>query len=57
MSNMTKLPLNNPLTPKEAAVRVAATLKRRGRSERRFRFLGVAAITLALSFLVLLFAN
>ncbi len=57
MSNMTKLPLNNPLTPKEAAVRVAATLKRRGRSERRFRFLGVAAITLALSFLVLLFAG
>ena len=44
------------LTPEETAIRVAATLKRRGFSERRFRYLGVGAITLALCFLVFLFA-
>jgi phosphate transport system permease protein len=45
------------LTPQETAIRVAATLKRRGRSERRFRYFGVGAITLALCFLVFLFAG
>jgi phosphate transport system permease protein len=45
------------LTPEETAIRVAATLKRRGFSERRFRYLGVGAITLALCFLVFLFAG
>ena len=45
------------LSPQEAAKRVAATLGRRGSSEKRFRYLGVAAISTALMFLVLLFSG
>ena len=45
------------LTPQEAADRVAASLDRRNSSETRFKSFGVAAIAVALAFLVLLFAG
>jgi len=45
------------LTPKEAADRVAASLKKRNSSEVRFRLWGIAGIVTALSFLVLLFTG
>jgi len=45
------------LSPKEAASRVAATLKTRGRSESRFQFWGLAGISTAILFLILLFAG
>jgi phosphate transport system permease protein len=48
---------NGPLSPQEAAIRVQASLKKRARSERRFQYLGIAAITLSILFLVLLFAG
>lgn len=41
----------------EAAARVASTIKRRERKERRFRRLGIAAIFTAIFFLVLLFSG
>ena len=54
---MTDVNTGGALTPEETAVRVAATLKRRGRSERRFRYLGVGAVSLTLCFLVFLFTG
>jgi phosphate transport system permease protein len=48
---------NGPLSPQEAAIRVQASLKKRARSERRFQYLGMTAITLSILFLVLLFAG
>lgn len=45
------------LTPQEVAKRVKATLKRRGQSESRFKAIGMGAISIALLFLVLLFAE
>ena len=48
---------NGPLSPQEAAIRVHASLKKRARSERRFQYLGMTAITLSILFLVLLFAG
>ena len=54
---MTDTTVTSPLSPKEAAIRVAATLKTRGRSESRFQGLGLAAISTAILFLILLFAG
>ena len=54
---MTDTTVTSPLSPKEAATRVAATLKTRGRSESRFQGLGLAAISTAILFLILLFAG
>ena len=54
---MTDVTSREPLSPKEAATRVAATLKDRGRSENLFQFLGLAAISTAILFLILLFAG
>lgn len=54
---MTDTTVTSPLSPKEAATRVAATLKPRGRSESRFQGLGLAAISTAILFLILLFAG
>ena len=54
---MTDTTVTSPLSPEEAATRVAATLKTRGRSESRFQGLGLAAISTAILFLILLFAG
>jgi len=54
---MTDTTGTSPLSPEEAATRVAATLKTRGRSESRFQGLGLAAISTAILFLILLFAG
>ena len=54
---MTDTTVMSPLSPKEAAIRVAATLKTRGRSESRFQGFGLAAISTAILFLILLFAG
>ena len=54
---MTDRPITSPLSPEEAATLVAATLKGRGRSESRFQGLGLAAISMAILFLILLFAG
>ena len=54
---MTSPKENGPLSPQEAAIRVQASLKNRARSERRFRYLGITAITLSILFLVLLFVD
>jgi phosphate transport system permease protein len=54
---MTDTTQTGPLSPKEAASRVAATLKTRGRSESRFQFWGLAGISTAILFLILLFAG
>lgn len=44
------------LTPQEARTRVEVTIAARKSSERRFQWFGIAAITAAIAFLVLLFA-
>lgn len=45
------------LSPQEATARVEASLKRRKAQEKRFRRMGLAAIGIALTFLVILFAG
>ncbi len=48
---------NGLLSPEEAARLVAAKMAERNKSERRFRFLGRAAIAIALTFLVILMVS
>ncbi len=54
---MTDKAATTPLSPKEAATRVAATLNARGRSESLFQVRGLAAISTAILFLILLFVG
>ncbi len=54
---MTRSTESGPLSAQEAALRVAASLKKRRRSEQRFQYQGIAAITLSILFLVLLFTG
>lgn len=59
MNTTTSLP-NSPSNPPErsqALSKVEASLRRRHRSERRFRFIGLAAVLAGLAFVALLFSS
>ena len=45
------------LSPQEATARVEASLKQRRKKEKRFRLMGLSAVGLALTFLVILFSG